>query len=136
MNPGFHAGHLFFELVQVPVQALQLFGRRNEPAPAAAAVAAVMPHAVMAHAMVRARGAATGAHDAPAMPVPAAVAMPSAWHITHSGLPPNGLVLIFLRCLKSPTYFAKFIVYFPVILRGELERGLTIIKSIQKPIKA
>lgn len=39
------------------------------------------------------------------------------------------LLPIFLRCLSSRLHFYKFIAYFPFILRGELERGLTVVRS-------
>jgi len=39
------------------------------------------------------------------------------------------LLLILFRCSKSLKYFSKFILYSPLIFRGELERGLTIIKQ-------
>lgn len=42
------------------------------------------------------------------------------------------LLPVFLRCLKSPEYRYKAVVYFPLIVRGELERGLTIIHNKNK----
>ena len=38
------------------------------------------------------------------------------------------LILVFLRCLKSKKYLAKFITSFPLILRGEFERGRAIME--------
>jgi hypothetical protein len=79
VNHGLHPGHLLFELVQVLVQMLQLFGRGYEAPPAPAMAAAVMAHAV--------KGTTTVA-EAPALTMlkamTTAVSVASSWHITHN----------------------------------------------------
>lgn len=42
------------------------------------------------------------------------------------------LLLVLLRCFKSSDYRYKAVAYFPLIIRGELERGLTIIHNKNK----
>jgi hypothetical protein len=84
MNPGLHAGNLFFELGQVVVQTLQLLGRRSEPPPAPAGATARLAAGAVVVSMARACAAALPVTAMPmSVSVPMAVPMAASRYITH-----------------------------------------------------
>ncbi len=80
VNPGFHSGHLFFQLLQVIPEALHFLRRRNKAPEAHATATTGHPPAATTLAVV---------HAAPAVSMHAAVPVTVAvTHLTHSFLPP------------------------------------------------
>jgi hypothetical protein len=92
-EPRLYPGHFLFQLVEVVLQVLNLFGGRREAPPAhAGAATRLHPTAAAATMMAPAADGATAVMPPPAamtVMVMVAVAVTTCWHHTHIHFPPH-----------------------------------------------